>query len=300
MRPTAQRQDELRFPLDQLLGTESGVRILRTLSQIQVPLSATQIAETSRLSEPGTRRALARLTRTGFILRHGQGRQQLYSLRGGHIVDSLSALFDLEQERYRMLVAEIRSEIRGLEIEPQTVWMGPQSSSGHLELLFLTKSRQIGPTQRLLQSAVNHIEVKYDLIIDVRGFSQADEPEIAPDRTIYTALPMAVKGEALSHAEHELRSEQRSRLLVGLIADNPGIMRRAVNHLEELLRIGQGAADHDLREWLTILESYSPLRLGAFLGSDSERAKRLRQSSPFMPVLSTRERAELDRLVEEG
>jgi hypothetical protein len=52
-------------------------------------------------------------------------------------------------------------------------------------------------------------------------------------------------------------------------------------------------ADADLREWLEILQSYPITRLLRFLTSPSARAARLRQSSPFYPVLTDRERQQL-------
>ncbi len=63
-----------------------------------------------------------------------------------------------------------------------------------------------------------------------------------------------------------------------------------MRQLDRILLEEHGAAQHDLREWKAILESYSLKRLQDFLASSSSRAVRLRQSSPFFAALTADER----------
>ena len=48
-----------------------------------------------------------------------------------------------------------------------------------------------------------------------------------------------------------------------------------------------------LREWHDILTNYSGQRVRDFIVSDTPRAQRLRQSSPFFAVLSAYEREKI-------
>ena len=71
-----------------------------------------------------------------------------------------------------------------------------------------------------------------------------------------------------------------------------------LSSVRSVVQIYPGPASHDLREWHTILSKYSRHRLRDFLVSDTPRAQRLRQSSPFFAVLSADERDEVLALLE--
>lgn len=85
-----------------------------------------------------------------------------------------------------------------------------------------------------------------------------------------------------------------ARAVAELIRSDPSLTRRAAHHLSRLAEEGHGTAAGDVLEWRQLLETYAPERLRKFLVSDSSRAQRLRQSSPFLAVLSPQER---DRLM---
>ena len=72
MRPIATDQDLLRFPLNDVLGAEANVRLLRVLADDVVgPIGVPEAAEQTGLTETGARRALRRLEKTGFVQRFG-------------------------------------------------------------------------------------------------------------------------------------------------------------------------------------------------------------------------------------
>jgi len=73
---------------------------------------------------------------------------------------------------------------------------------------------------------------------------------------------------------------------------------RAVQHLDRLLREGQGTASGDIAEWRQLLVAYSPERVRSLLVSTSSRAQRLRQSSPFFAVLTPGERDQVMAAIE--
>ena len=74
MRPIATEQNALRFPLNQLLGTQAHVRLLRILAnEVVGPITTSDAAARAGLTEAGARRALVRLAKTGFVRRVGGG-----------------------------------------------------------------------------------------------------------------------------------------------------------------------------------------------------------------------------------
>lgn len=81
--------------------------------------------------------------------------------------------------------------------------------------------------------------------------------------------------------------------LAEAIENDTSLVRRAKEHVQRMLKKNHGSAMKDIKEWRDILESYSIRRLSRFLTSTSERANRLRQSSPFFAILNTDERNQL-------
>ena len=80
--------------------------------------------------------------------------------------------------------------------------------------------------------------------------------------------------------------------------ERPGEIRIAFGRLQEKLQNRHPGNGHDDWEWRKILDTYPLPRLLHFLESDSPRAVRLRQSSPFPEVMSDRERERLGELIE--
>ena len=76
MRPIVSDQNSLRNPLNELLGTQAQVRLLRVLaSEVDGPLTAPNAAEHAGLTIPGAHKALKRLAQSGFVVRVGGGAQ---------------------------------------------------------------------------------------------------------------------------------------------------------------------------------------------------------------------------------
>ncbi|MDO9108663.1 MAG: hypothetical protein Q7U89_06690, partial [Coriobacteriia bacterium] len=88
-----------------------------------------------------------------------------------------------------------------------------------------------------------------------------------------------------------------SKQIADMVRSDPTLVERARRHVIRLLNEEQGMARSDTLEWRQLLESYSPERVADLLGSESSRAERLRQSSPFFAVLTSSERdAILERM----
>ncbi len=95
----------------------------------------------------------------------------------------------------------------------------------------------------------------------------------------------------------QIRIEERSIALHRAVAErirgNPKLMEEAIINLQRYLK--QSFSDSrrpvsSLVEWQELLENQSLEEILDFMVSDSERARRLRQSSPFAGILTPQER----------
>ena len=76
MRPIVFEQNPLRYPLNELFGTEAHLRLLRVLaSEVDGPLTAVEAAGRAGLTTRGARKALRRLLQSGFVIHVGGGRK---------------------------------------------------------------------------------------------------------------------------------------------------------------------------------------------------------------------------------
>jgi hypothetical protein len=277
--------------------------------EVSGPVAAPEAAEQAGLTEAGARRALKRLARTGFVERLGGGRTQQYRFREEDpLARQLLDLFRAERDRYESLLSELRSLFAGFP-EVALAWIDdpPVEVGKPLHLGIMASSNSLSYLNEELRRRIVGLEGLYDLTIEIHTFSRADLPEIDwGGARLLAGHPMTEpsegsEGEVRSHAERVERSERMSRAIAELLDQDSSLRRRAERHLEYLLEHNQGSAGHDLREWRDILKHYSKQRLKDFLVSDTPRAQRLRQSSPFFAVLDSTEREEiLDRATGEA
>jgi CRP-like cAMP-binding protein len=172
-----------------------------------------------------------------------------------------------------------------------------------MEIAVVATTESIPWIGRELRVALSSLESRADQIIELAVFSPADAPTPAIESviplsgTLPVQWPPAPRRDSASHTATDDRSLRMSAGIADLLRSDPSMAKRALRHVERLLREDQGAAGADLLEWKQLLEAYSPERLGSFLASTSARAARLRQSSPFFAVLSFEETGRLmDRL----
>jgi len=95
------------------------------------------------------------------------------------------------------------------------------------------------------------------------------------------------------HIRIEERSISLHRAVAERIRGNPELMEEAIINIQRYLK--QSFSDsrnpvNPLVEWQELLENQSLEEILDFMVSDSERARRLRQSSPFAGILTPRER----------
>jgi len=137
-------------------------------------------------------------------------------------------------------------------------------------------------------------------------------PSWTPRREVEAPVPG--NGEATqapSNGNEDLSESRRSQVpnlkpgsrefqaaLVSMLEEDLSLIRRAREKVAEKLEHRHPGNGHDDWEWRKILDTFPLPRLLSFLESDSPRAVRLRESSPFPEVMSEREKERLESLVE--
>ncbi|KJS28625.1 MAG: hypothetical protein VR64_23910 [Desulfatitalea sp. BRH_c12] len=306
MRPIASEQDPIQYPLNELLGTQAHVRLLRVMSnEVEGPLTASDVAKRAGLTVPGAQKALEKLLRSGFISRVGGGRKHQYEIRRtDRLMQITVGLFQAEKNRHEQLLAVIKKEINNLTPPPQAVWIqaAPRKIGEPLMLGLLHESLYLTKCVRQLRDGLHQIEKDFDLTIELEGYTKADIPDLDPVgvTALFGVLPTTSYDtsrqraqEPLTHQEKDHQLKVLSQKLAEILEKDASLVRRAKYHIDRLLKEDQGTATRDLIEWRDILDHFSIQRLARFLTSTSERANRLRQSNPFFAILNAAERAQM-------
>lgn len=306
MRPISAEQNALRYPLDEVLGAQAHVRLLRVFAhEVGAPLGVPDAAKRAGLTSPGARKALKRLEEAGFVVRVGGGRTLQYALREQEpLLRTLASLFLQEEQRYDEFMRGLRDALVGLrEIRAAWIESFPLRAGDALELALVTDAKSIGWIAEEVRTRLLGLEKELNLMIELATHTRADAPEPSAGALMLRA---AASDEKISgtrqqpplHSDREGRSLLMAQGVAELIRSDPSLIKRAVRHLNSLVHEGQGTATGDIVEWRQLLETYSAERVRDLLVSRSSRADRLRQSSPFFAVLTADERDRLLSLIE--
>lgn len=311
MRPISSEQNPLRYPLNEIFGTQAHVRLLRVMAnEVEGPLTAADLAKRAGLTVPGAKKALEKLLQSGFVSRVGGGRRHQYEIRRSESLMQIAvALFQAEKNRYEKLLAAIKKAIDSLSPPPKAAWIQstPWKIDEPLVLGLLHESLHLTKCVRQLRAGLDQVEKEFDLTIELEGYTRADLLDLELDGvTILYGF--------LSDMSHDMNQQQAKRTpthrekdhqlkilshrLSDAIIKDASLIRRAKDHIDRLLEEDQGAATGDIKEWRKLLETYSIHRLAHFLRSSSERANRLRQSNPFFAILNADELAQMTNHLE--
>jgi predicted transcriptional regulator len=305
MRPIVNDQNSLRNPLNELLGKEAHVRLLRVLAtEVDGPLTPSDAAKLAGLTIPGAHKALNRLIKSGIVVRVGGGRRHQYELRRSEeLVKALMKLFQSEKGRYEALLSAIKEGIEKVVPYPHSAWIQelPGEFGDPMIMGILHETKHLSSYIHILRKKLHQIEREFDLTIEVNGYIKADLPSLEVDKVtpLYGFLPFPDKHSrdtyaALgTHDEKDQRMLELSHKLAEAIEHDTSLVRRAKEHVQRMLKKDHGLATKDIEEWRDILESYSIRRLSRFLTASSERANRLRQSNPIFAILNPDERRRL-------
>ena len=315
MRPVSNTNSFIRYPLNNILGYEANVRLLRCMIDTGRSMSHSELAEQTGLSLPGVHKVIPRLIETGIIEYLGLQGQQYVQLRDDHpLTDTIKHLFNNEKEYFDSLLNELKNQIKSLDKQPKSVWIfgkvaqGTDEYGDPIQIALLGKIKSVDSLTENFREELYHsgIEHNYDVTIDLRGITKADletKPNLMEGKIIllYGVYPKsylenftesgAQKGK--KHSDFDARSLSDAEIWTKLLKKYPEIISKTLNYLENRIPQIASGEKKELREWKHILESMSFQRLKKFLESDSERSVRLRQSLPFWEVLNERERSEL-------
>lgn len=296
-------KSSVRYPLDYALGSAAQVRLLRVLlMHASVPLSVSESARLAGLTAAGARRALDRLRVAGFVARVGSGHALTYAVRDDAVgMKALAQAFEEEQTRYDHFLATLRDSVSIPEVTAAWIEGLPVSPSDSVYVSAVAEVRAVSWIQDELRTRLVGLEREFDMIVEVAVYTRADAPTPPADAImLWGVVPGSHKAErppAKTHSGATQRELLMSRQIADMVRRDPTLIDRARRHVIRLLNEEQGMARSDTLEWRQLLESYSPERVADLLESESSRAERLRQSSPFFAVLTSSERdAILERI----
>lgn len=255
MRPISTERNALRHPLDEILGTESHVRLVRVLAQAAgAPLAAPEAAKRAGLTPAGARKALGRLEEVGVVERVGAGRTRQYSLSAREpLLQTLAALFLREEQRYEGVIRGLREALEGLD-DLRDAWIErfPPRAGDPLEVVLVVEAESLSRVAEEAHTRVLGLEKDLDLIVELATFTRADAPEPGAG-----ALTLLASGLAAAVQEAPPPSMYGDRDALARITHDPRVMggracirglRVTVGTIVGLLSVGR-TVDEILREY---------------------------------------------------
>jgi hypothetical protein len=155
-----------------------------------------------------------------------------------------------------------------------------------------------------LRRAVEELERRLDVTVEVRGSTPADLAAmprgersrlplavpligVPPSGFLERSDPIAAGTQQIgSHADLDARARRLAERVAQEIARDPSLIDHARAFIKRRRTVASPGERKELDEWDRLLRTMSPARLRLFLVDPGERATRLRQSLPFVGVVS--------------
>jgi len=300
MRPPAQSQDPLRTPLNELLGAEGNVRVLRVLASRRAGLGRAAVAREARLNPRGVRALLDRLALAGIVNVQQSGRSGIVALRENHpLTPVIRRLFREERALFDRVVTTVRDVAGESTPDVRAVWVMAGSSTGTAEVGVLASATKVDRAVHVLEKRLRKAEPDLAVHFVVRAYTEAERELVGeretPVNLVWGWLPFAWQkgggGPLRSHRDLDDRARRLAAHIAKRIAQDPSIIDRAVEWIDEREREGPEPSRRELEEWRSVLTTLSARQVEALLVEESERADRLRHSLPFVDVLTPEDRA---------
>lgn len=308
MRPPSQSQDPLKTPLNEILGSEGNVRVLRVLAFSEKAIGRAVTARRAELNASGVRRILDRLAEIGLVEALGSGRNQSVRIRDRHpLAAAIRALFEAERRVYERFLDSARQAFGQEGFPARAVWVESAGarSPGIVHIGVLGSPDSIEEATALVRTRMQEIEQELATQFVVHSYTDADALAVTDEETerledltlLYGWLPQEwlrrSGGPVVSHRSLDEHARELAAAIADLLPNDPSIIDRTLHWIGHRLEAEGRRSTRDLREWKRILSRLSPQQIQAFLREDSERATRLRQSLPFVEALSPSERKKL-------
>jgi hypothetical protein len=317
MRPTAIAESALRAPLNQIIGRESHVRLLRVLALRDDPIRSADLARLTGLDPAGVRRALDALVQTGIVEIVGTGRARQVQLRSAHpLAGAVRTLYAEERQRADTVIDAVSDIVAALTPAPRAAWLMDPLARTPDDLLepigvgILTTSKDAAHTLESLERELATL-AGFDVTFDAHVWTTADlatitpretallqhvQPILGPPPLTFTeqatarAPRAASSASTLSHDDLDERSLALASAVASKLARDPDLVRQARTALAKRLADASRREKPTLREWELLLRTVPPAKLRHVLVDRGPRATRLRQSLPFVDVLTPAER----------
>lgn len=282
--------------------------MLRVLAFSREAIGRTRVARRAELNASGVRRTLDRLAEMGLVEAIGSGRGQSVRLRDRHpLAAEIRTLFAAERSVFDRIVEAAREAFDRREFPATAVWIeSPEARSpGTVHLGVLGPPNSVGDAADEVRRHFREVEGDLATHFVVHAYTEADRGAIGEEEVrrlrdltlLYGWLPqewnVSSGGPVRAHRYLDERARRLAVEIARLLPDDPSIIDRALEWLDERLAAAEGRSQRDLREWRRILEELSIQQVQALLREESERADRLRQSLPFVEVLTPAERREI-------
>jgi hypothetical protein len=258
------------------------------------------------------------LESAGVVTYAGRGRSRQVQLNAGHpLIGPVRNLFQAETSRWDQIYQQLRQLWSAPNANLVAAWIegpvaeGTDRFEDPIDVTVLTDGLGSSQERERIRTQCNGIQFTHHVTIAVRYHQRADLLRFAAERwaalkksiSLYGPAPAdlmpppARTAEALAATKQSPRSANRPRLIAERIAaklmHDPELVVRARNYVDRRLTVAGETERLILLEWKGLLESQTPVQLAALLRENSERADVLRQSLPFVDVLTAVERADI-------
>jgi DNA-binding transcriptional ArsR family regulator len=316
MRPPAEPQSALRNPLNDVLGREAHVRILRVLGAAEAPIGKAELARQADLNPSGVRRALGVLIELGIVEEVGKTPRPPVRLRKKHSLSGvLRDLYRAERARFDLLVESLREMVSRVRPPPRSAWVqgpvarGTDKPGDPVLVGVLTSARNAASAREQLLSMLPKFVSDPDVQVVLKTCTLADmnastelEEELQGAILLVAPHPLQLldsrraAGDMATgylHSHMDRQALALARAIADRIPKDPELIPRAVSYLRRRMEQASARERPELNEWLDLLETKSVAQVRSLLLDPGERATRLRQSLPFLEVLTETERIEL-------
>jgi len=302
------------MPLNPILGTEANVRILRALASATTPINAGELARRARLQRSSVHRALKTLTDLGIVSLIGAAPHfQVLLAERNALAKPIRELFSAEHARYEALFAGLKRASARVDPLPISVWVegavvyGADKPGDAVVVCTLADTRNVDQCAEALRKALQSVERKLDVTIEVHGRTLADLEAKSEDleKQLKDAIPVfgippigllkRFRGDwerrnIRAHGDHDARSLALGQRIADRLARDPSLVARARAQLHARWRKASPRERKELDEWRRILDTATPARLRKVLSDSGERGTRLRQTLPFLGLVSKDDR----------
>jgi DNA-binding Lrp family transcriptional regulator len=293
--------------LDPVFGSEAAVRIVRELCAADAPLSRAEIARRTGLSLPGVGSAVERLHTAGVVELAGGGVRRSVQVRARHpLAAHLGMLFFAERVYGAAVLERLCRVLAGVNPAPRGAWIEAGRSAAPSVLTVRAGAPDVSAVREQLRRPLAEVQSELDIAIEVHVITEADV-ETAAEETVKAwerailvfgtgpagAAPGTRASGRRTHPSRDADALKRGVWIARQLERDPTLVKRARQWLVTRIPVVSQHEEHELQEWLDVLNGSSVPRVQHVLSDPGERGRRLRQSNPFIPALSERERAQM-------